>query len=127
MKISFDATFATDGDYYFDKENLEAFFTPTKSLYRKVKINYFYDGDSYERIYIKLYIEGDENSCRWAMRDLLQGLICSIRTIKYWLVKDLYDLLEYFLRDLWGELNQDRSKGLSGNYENTWLSLTMEE
>ena len=61
MKISFDATFATDGDYYFDKENLEAFFTPTKSLYRKVKINYFYDGDSYERIYIKLYIEGDEN------------------------------------------------------------------
>lgn len=126
MKIYFDAHFYTDGDFSFRKDELDMLFEKDSSLYKGAKIEYYYEHED-EEISIRLVAEGNENACRWALRDLLEALMCSISTIKYWLVRDLYDLLEYFHKDLWGELNQEKSNGLSGNYDDTWLTLKMEE
>ena len=90
MKLLFDAEFHTDDDFGF--RELE--FDKNARMYEKAKIDYMYDDTGCERIYIKLNAEGDENACRWALRDLLEDLMCSIDTFKYYLVKDLYDLFD---------------------------------
>lgn len=126
MKICFKAHFYTDGDYSFRKDRLDMLFEKDSSLYKGSTIRYFYEHED-EEISICLVADGNENACRWALRDLLEALMCSISTIKHWLVRDLYDLLEYFHKDLWKELNQEKSNKLSGNYDGTILTLKMEE
>jgi len=127
MELYFDATFSTDGDFSFYVEKLKSMFDIDCEMYKKAKINYIYMDNKDERIYIRLFAEGDADACRWAMRDLLEGLMCSIKTFKHYVVKEIYELLDYFHEDLWSNLNQTKHRGLYGNYDNTWLSLTMKE
>lgn len=128
MKICFKAHFYTDGDYSFRKDRLNMLFDKDSSLYKGTTIKYSFDDNDDYFIYISLDVDGEDSyRCRYVLRDLLESLMCSMSTIKYWLVKDLYDLLEYFHKDLWEELNQEKSKELYGNYDGTILTLKMEE
>lgn len=126
MKLYFEAIFYTDGDFSFDKNRVQEKIRDGNALYEGADINYVYTQDD-EHIIICVNAEGDADSCRYYVRDLLEALICSISTHKYWLVKDLYELLVYFHTKLWEEPNQFKIKGLSGNYSGTWLKLSMEE
>lgn len=126
MKIYFKAHFYTDGDYSFRKDRLEMLFKKDSLLYEGSTIRYSYEHED-EEISVCLAADGDKDACRWALRDLLEALMCSISTFKYWLVRDLYDILEYFHKDLWEELNQEKSNELSGNYDGTILTLKMKE
>lgn len=127
MKLCFEAHFCTDGDFRFDESQIQERFEVEKSLYKGAEIKYHYQHDG-EYIDIFLSAVGDANACRWNLRDLLEELICSIRTSKYWLVRDLYELIDYFHQDLWNSnLNQLKDKGLSGNYSGTLLTLKTEE
>lgn len=126
MKLCFEAHFDTDGDFRFDERQVQERFKIEKSLYEGAETKYDYKQDG-EYIDICLSAEGDANACRWYFRDLIEELICSIRTSKYWLVKDLYELLDYFHEDLWKEVNQQKENGLLGNYMGTLLTLKIEE
>ena len=125
MRLCFNARFHTDGDYGFRKDIVDSMFDINDSLYEKANITFSYDQDGGD-IYIRLVVEGEGSDCRLVLRDLLEALICSITTNKYWLVKDLYNLLHYFLEDLWD--NKYKVSWLDGNYEGTMLTLRkMEE
>ena len=72
-----------------------------------------------------LECEGEPNSCRWAVRDLIEGLFCNgIRTVHYWLIKDLYDFIipveENFL---WSVEDIHYYNTIKGNYEGTFIQL----
>ena len=126
MKICFDAHFYTDGDFSFREDVLNMLFHTDSPLYKEAKIKYSYKHeDGY--IDINFLAEGNKNACRWALRDLLEGLMCSIDTHKHWLVKGLYNVLEYFYEDIWGDLNQEKEKCLYGNYEFSKITLKMEK
>lgn len=122
MRLIFAASFHTDGDFNFRQERLQQMFYEEKSLYKGTTMKYEYEHES-ETINVYLDIEGKELPCKWACRDLLEGLICSINTYKYWLVRDLYNLLYYFLDDLFTINNCIKENYLSGNYDNTYLTL----
>lgn len=122
MKLCFEAHFVTDGDFHFDKNEIYRRLETGKSLYKNADILFDYQTHE-DHIDIYLIAEKDANACRWYFRDLLESLICSIRTSKYWLVKDLYELLNYFHEDLWVESNQYKTNELSGNYDGTQLIL----
>ena len=126
MKLYFEAHFETDGDFRFDVCEVQERFKTERSLYEGAKTKYNYECDG-EYIDICLGAEGDANACRWHLRDLLESLICSIRTSKYWLVRDLYELLDYFHEGLWENPNQSKDRGLGGNYSGTLVTLTMKE
>ena len=113
--------FNTDGDFSFrDRREL---FNPDASLYKGASIKYDI-GEGYDDISFSLYAEGDPNPCRWAARDLMESLVCSIQTNKYYVIKYLYDLIvtariEY----LWSGEDVDYFDSISGNYEGTELHL----
>ena len=130
MRIMFEAEFHTDGDYGFDRGKIYNIFDPKSSFYNGAAIQFDYQdcNESSERIYLTLVADGDSDRCRYALRDLLEGLILSFHTCKYWLVRDMYDLLDHFLEGIWKDgLNQMKLKGLSGNYSGTELMLAIME
>lgn len=126
MKIYFEAYFNTDNDFRFEESQVRDRLQRERFLYEGATTQYEYQHDD-DDIMIRLTADGDAAACRMCLRDLLEELICSIRTFKHWLVKDLYELLNYFLEDLWKEPNQLKERGLFGNYTGTWLTLKMEE
>jgi len=126
MKLCFKAYFNTDGDFTFDENQIQERFRVNKSLYKDAKTTYNYRQYD-EHINIVLTAEGDKNACRWYVRDLLEELMCSIRTSKHYLIKDLYELFDYFHKDLWISLNQSKQLGLSGNYSDSKVILSIEE
>ena len=127
MKIWFEAHFTTDGDFGFDYESVLQTLKNNESLYKEATTNYEYH-ESCETIDIYLSADGEPKACKWFFRDLIESLICGIRTIKHYLVKDLYNLLIYFREDLWtSEPPITKQKGLSGNYTGTWLILQIIE
>ena len=124
MKVMFIADFHTDGDFgFYDFDNL---FDKTSFLYKGAEVEYLASKDDYH-IYFRLCAHGEPNPCRWAVRDLLENMICSIRTHKYYLVGELFDLLNYFRDELWGDMNQDKESCMSGNYDGTYVALHMRE
>lgn len=124
MILSFKADFQTDGDYGFYEERLSKLFYTDNPLYKGAVITYHYEHED-EFISVSLKAEGDEKACRYACQDLLEALICSFHTCKYWLVKDMYEIFEYFYEDLWTDKNIHKEKCLGGNYDGTELSLIM--
>jgi hypothetical protein len=121
MKLLFDAEFHTYDAFSFR----ELDFDKNAKMYKNATIEYEYEDTGWERIYISLHADGDENACRWALRDLLEDLMCSISTFKHYLVKELYDLFDYFHKDLWKDKNQNKIKMMSGNYSGTLVRLVM--
>lgn len=124
MKAIFIADFKTDGDFSF--RNFNELFDKNNSLYNGAEIEYISVCDD-EDIYIRLNTHGEPNACRWAIRDLLENMICSISTHKYYLVGELYEKLNYFRDGLWENRTQERHTYMGGNYEGTCLTLHMRE
>ena len=125
MHISFFAEFITDGDFNFRQDNLNALFNTSSPLYNNANIEYDYVVDG-ETITIMFFAEGNENNCRWALRDLLEACMCSIDTHKHYLVKKLYDLFEYFHQHIWSDEDDIMTQELSGNYDGTIAQLLIE-
>ena len=71
----FEADFYTDGDYGFDKKRLNWLFdySPDHPLYKNAKIEYKFDDTEDYKIFVRLQAKGDSYSCRYALRDLLEG------------------------------------------------------
>jgi len=124
MKATFIADFYTDGDFGFD--DFDNLFDKNNSMYEGAEVKYINVLDG-EHIYIRLQTHGEANACRWAVRDLLEKLMCSIRTHKHYLVRQVYDSLYYFHDGLWEDVNQDKDICMSGNYDGTYLALHMRE
>lgn len=124
MKLMFVADFHTDGDFSF--RNFDKLFNKNNSMYKGAEIEYVHIHDG-EYIHVHLSADGESNACRWALRDLLEEMMCSICTHKHYLVKQVYDCLYYFHDGLWGDMNQDKNRCMSGNYDGTYLVLYMRE
>lgn len=124
MKAIFSAEFHTDGDFCF--RDFDSLFDKNSSMYKGAEIEYvnIHNG---EDIYIRLNIHGEPNACRWAIRDLLEHMICSISTHKWYLVGELYEKISHFHDGLWEDMNQDKDAYMSGNYDGTYLTLRMRE
>ena len=59
-----------------------------------------------------------------SVRDLIESLICNIRTIKYYLVKDLYNFLVPAREGLFREGEEiNYTNIIGGNYEGTFIAL----
>ena len=113
--------FCTDGD--FDFGNLFEVFDSGNSMYAGAMIHYHCDEDN-GVIHISLRADGDANACRWAARDLMESLVCSIRTHKYYLIRDVYNLIITPKEDLlWSGKFVNHHGILGGNYDGTYLDL----
>ena len=126
MKIFLEMNFQTDGDFCFcDMNDL---LKKQSSIYKDViKKFIFNDGSDYEDINILLECEGESDLCRWAVRDLIEGLFCNgIKTTHYWVIKDLYNFLipvkENFL---WAEDDVQYYDTIEGNYTGTFIQLNI--
>ena len=126
MVLSFKAEFQSDGDYGFYEERLSKLFYIDSPLYKEAVLDYHYEHED-EFTFVSLRVEGKKEACKYACGDLLEALICSFHPCKYWLVKDMYEIFEYFYEDLWKDNNVCKEKSLGGNYDGTDLFLTMEE
>ena len=123
MKLMLHIHFETDGDYSVDGFSevidIESRMYGSEPLkYRAV--------EGFEEYDFLLEYEGKgSNECRWAARDVLQGIIVRLRVSQshYYLVKDLYDLLQGALDELWKDENVDYNKLIYGNYQGTEVSL----
>ena len=124
MKAIFVADFNTDGDFGF--RNFDELFDKNNSSYKGAEIEYvsIHDG---ENIYIRLRTHGEPNACRLAIGDLLEHMICSIATHKWYLVGELYEKICDFRYGLWEDMNQDKDTCMGGNYDGTYLALHMRE
>jgi len=125
MKLLLQFKFCTDGDFHIkDYNNL---INPKDTMYKNANIKYLAD-KGIETIWIGLLADGERNACRWAARDLMERLVCSVRTHKYYLIKELYDMIIPAKEDLlWSNSNVSHYKGLSGNYDGTFIRLNIEE
>ena len=121
MKLKLYISCYTDGDFSFN--NIDNLFDVNNSLYKGAIISYTHLVDG-EQIFFDLTCEGEPNPCRWAARDLMETLVCNIHTHKYYLVKDLYDLIITPKEELlWSGRDVQYSDILSGNYDGTVLFL----
>lgn len=121
MKLQLNFVFATDGDFSFT--NIESLFNPESSMYKGANLKYSCKHD-YEDIYISLQADGDDNACRWAARDLMENLVCNIRTHKYYVIKYLYNLIVTPKEQLlWSGENVNYHDSIGGNYEGTSIQL----
>lgn len=122
MKLLLDLSFVTDGDFCFN--NSENLFDPKETMYKESDVKYFYTCDG-EDIHVRLEANGDDNACRWAAEELMENLVCNIRTHKYYVIKYLYDLIITPKEQLlWSGENVNYLNGISiGNYEGTCIQL----
>lgn len=121
MILRLGLAFGTDGDFGFnDSENL---FDPQKRMYEGADVKYDYTEDG-EKIYITLQADGNDDACRWAARDLMESLVCNIRTHKYYVIKYLYDLIIAPKEELlWSKDDVNYFDSIGGNYEGTNIRL----
>jgi len=123
MKLLLDLTFKTDGDFGFN--NMENLIDPKDSMYKGAGIQYYCSCND-ESIYVTLIADGDDNACRWAARDLMERLVCNIRTSRYYIIRYLYDLIITPKEDLlWSGENVNHSDSIGGNYEGTHIRLVI--
>lgn len=126
MKLLFKSIFNTDGDFSFYEDKVSSLFKKDSAFYEKAtSIDYKYQHDG-EKVELYLLIVGDPDTCRWACRDLLEALMCSIRTCVHYIVKDVYEVLEYFHENLWDTSITSIEKVMTGNYSGSMLTLTIE-
>ncbi len=124
IKIKIDAEFYTDGDFRFD--NLDSLIDIHSSLYAGASVQYRASQNYAEQtIHIEFSAAGNDNPCLWAMKDLLESLVCNFRTHYCFLVKEMYDFLitarDNMLRDMKDICWCDT---IGGNYEGTHISIT---
>ena len=93
MRLTFVADYQTDGDFTF--RNFDDILDVNSSLYNGADINLTTQMED-EHIYIALHATGKSLPCKWACRDLLEYLMCSINTNKHYMVKQVYDSLNFF-------------------------------
>lgn len=126
VRLVFNANFSTDGDFHFDETNIKDL--ESSPLYNGASVKYNYDKE-WESISFYLRAEGKSEACRYVLRDLLEEMIASFRThsCKYYLIKRVYDLLEGFHEVIWNNNEVDMEDYMSGNYDGTFVSLSITE
>lgn len=123
MRLELDIIFQTDGDFHI--ENGETLIDPNCSMYKKADVKYGFMQDG-EHISIMLMAYGDANACRWAARDLIEHTMCGLRTHKYYLIQDIYNMIIPPKEDLlWSGEEVRFHKVLGGNYEGTYIRLSI--
>lgn len=120
MKLYLKFEFHTDGDFYI--EDVGTLIDIKSNLYKGANVKYR-GSQSGETIWIELEADGDRNAGFYAARDLMQNLICNIRAGKYYLVKDLYDMIIPAKELLWSNVSASYFKDISGNYDGTYIQL----
>lgn len=122
-RLTLGIRFQTDGDFGF--EGVDKVMDPGSPLYRGASVK-FRARESDGGYDIALECSGRDQACRLAARDLLSGLVCALRTHKYYLVRDIVAFLSGPLEDgLWdrGPEPVRKSLRMGGNYEGTELVL----
>lgn len=124
MRLKLDITFATDGDFCFD--NADRLFDDKNLLYENASVTYGHWTDS-ERSEFRLDAQGNADACQYAAHDLLETLVCSLRTSRYYVIQDVYRMLITAKdRCLWnGGGDVDYSDTIGGNYEGTRIHLSI--
>jgi len=115
----------TDGDFRFDDS--EPYLETESSFYDGAELELHQDRGS-ERYSFVLCAKGKANPCRWAARDLVEHLACSVRTHRSYVIPDVHAFLTSVLDDaLWKDFSNSigYGKSLSGNYDGSELRLTI--
>ncbi|MCM1220659.1 MAG: hypothetical protein NC548_39840 [Lachnospiraceae bacterium] len=125
MQLRLDICFHTDGDFHFVEPS--SMIDPKYSLYNGAHIEYSWTRAD-EKFTYHLVATGNDLPCRLAARDLLQRMICNLRTSEthVYLIKDIYEFLSgpidngiLFDRDK----DIDYDDNITGNYEGTYMRL----
>lgn len=126
MNLYLAINFETDGDFIF--ADLEEIFDEGNPMYSGAEIHYYVDNTTYsDGIKFSMKASGAPNACRWAARDLMESIVCHLRTMNYEIIKDVYDLVitpkeEY----LWSDADVHYLDCLGGNYAGSYISMTVE-
>lgn len=121
MRLNLKICFCTDGDFGFTNPNVP--FDKTRSFYEGAEIHYRCTSLD-QTIRFSLVAIGVSTACKRAAKDLLENLICNIRTSRYYIVDDMCKFLipaHDVLDDLENEFEYYDT--ISGNYEGTFLYL----
>lgn len=126
VHLELKAEFSTDGDFHFDDTRLKEIQDSRQYDEAKLSYTYWHDG---EDIVFHLIAEGKSDSCRYAARDLIEEMQVSFRTfsLKHYLIKDVYEMLETVYNEIWKYENVDVSDYMSGNYDGTEVRLIIRE
>ena len=125
MRLHLAINFETDGDFYF--ENPNSIFDARNSMYRNATLIDEVNDEDQENVRFYLIATGDADACRWAARDLMEKIVCQLRTGKYEVIKDVYDLVITPKENyLWSDAEVHYVDCLSGNYTGSYISLTVE-
>ncbi|WP_281513148.1 hypothetical protein [Bacteroides acidifaciens] len=121
MTLNLKICFCTDGDFWFT--NLNVLFDKTRSLYEGAEIRYICTSND-QTLRFSLVAIGDYTACKRAAKDLLESLICNIKTSRYYIVDDLCKFLIPAHDVLNGiEKEFEYCDTIHGNYEGTFLHL----
>lgn len=121
IELNLKIRFNTDGDFGFNDEN--ALFDKSCDFYKGAKIRYRHKQID-QTISFRLFARGDAVACRRAAEDLLENLICNIRTSRYYIVNMLCKFLIPAIDELGFTTKEiDYRDSLQGNYEGTFLNL----
>lgn len=128
IALTLSIIFQTDGDFIFEAP--DKVIDPNAERYRGADIKLSADHDSEDYTYrFDLRASGRDTPCHWAARDLLENLICGLRTNRYYIVKTVYDFLAEPLENaLRNETDNPVLYGdnIGGNYEGTALHLRID-
>ena len=121
MTLNLKICFCTDGDFWFT--NLNVLFDKTRSLYEGAEIRYICTSND-QTLRFSLVAIGDYTACKRAAKDLLESLICNVKTSRYYIVDDLCKFLIPAHDVLNGiEKEFEYCDTIHGNYEGTFLHL----
>lgn len=121
-KVKLCVNFKTDGDFSF--RNADNLFNTNDPLYDGADI-YYGSTQKSESYTFFLDAVGDENACNYAVRDLLEALVCNLSTSRSYIIRDVYQMLIPAIEQcLWSKKEiGDYSGSIGGNYEGTYISL----
>ena len=122
MKLHLEIVFHSDGDFHIEDGN--TLIDTNSSFYNGAKLDYIYTDDYEMQIFI-LNAEGEPNPCRWAARDMMENMVCNLRTHKHYVIPMIYEFIITNAKEpfLWSAGNVKLYNCLSGNYDNSRISL----
>ena len=122
VKLELEVSFYTDGDFYFS--DINEIFDPVSSMYNGANVKYDLSTE-FEYYNFLLIAEGPEDRCYYAARDLLESIMCHLQTSRYYIIRDVYQLLIPAKEQcLWSNKEYiDYSESIGGNYEGTSIIL----
>lgn len=133
LRVEFAVHFETDGDYTVERTDELENLTHIKSMYARdnsVDLEYKADWDSdYEGIDFYLKAEGDSDNCLAITRELLEELMCSIRTHRHYILINLLNKMNGMYDAMAKTKHRDLNlyDEMGGNYSGTEMTLSVTE